>query len=236
MKKFVSVVLAVMLLMVSVSAIAEPAVLSVRGTGVVSIIADQASVVIGVRESAEDVLEAQTTVNGKINAICDALLAAGLEQKNLGTASMYIYANYDYSGEGERIVGYTASSSVSVMSDDIDKIGEYIDIAFANGANTLDSVNFSAKESEQAQQEALALAVQNAMEKAQTIAGAAGMEVTSIVSVTESNDYYYDVALGAKYSNARVESAAMDTGTSLQASSLQVTATVLVEFEMSKGD
>jgi len=235
MKKLVCFAL-VVLMMLSACAFAEPAVLSVRGTGVVSITADQASVVIGVRETAEDVLEAQSTVNAKINAICDALLAAGLEKKNLATESMYIYANYDYSSEGEKIVGYTASSSVSVVSDDIEKIGQYIDIGFANGANTLDSVNFSSSSSEQAQHEALTLAVQNAFEKAETIANAAGMKLSPVISITESNEYYYDGGLGAKYSNARVEGAAADTTTSLQASSLKVTATVLVEFEMIKGE
>lgn len=235
MKKLFSVMLAIAM-MFAFAAAAESAMLSVRGTGVVSITADQVSAVIGVQESSADVLEAQSTVNAKINAICDALLAAGLEQKNLATESMYIYANYDYSNGVEKIVGYTASSSVSILSGDIEKIGEYIDIGFANGANTLNSVNFSSRNSEQAQQEALSLAVQNAFEKAAVIAKAAGMELGSVNAITESQEYYYDGGMGAKFSNARVEGTAADTSTSVQASSLTVSATVLVEFEMIKGE
>lgn len=234
MKRIITTAIALLLVFVLCgSALADETKLSVRGTGIVSMTADQAQIILGVRESAADVIEAQGIVNAKINAICAALMEAGLEQKDIGTESLYIYANYDYSTDEPKLVGYTAANSILICALDIERVGEYIDIAFANGANTLDQVSFFAQNSEEAQKEALKLAVANAREKGAVIAEAAGLEIASIESITESSDNYYGNDLGAKYMNARgAEAAAADTSTNVSASTIKITATVLVEFEL----
>lgn len=234
MKRFFAVVLMLAMLL-SCAAMAESAVLKVRGSGVVSVSADVARVVLGVREQSDDVRAAQASVNEKINAIYAALVEAGIESKDIGTESIYIYANYDYSNGEERLTGYTASNSISVTTTQIDKVGEYIDLAFAAGANTLDTVNFFSRDNAEAQEEALELAVQNAFEKAEVIANAAGMKIISVKSFDETEEHYYSDS-GAKYSNARAEGAAMDQSTMVQASSLQISASVLVKFELDKGE
>jgi len=218
-------------------AAAEATTLSVQGTGVIAVTADQARIVLGVRESAKDVLTAQATVNEKINAIYDALLEAGIEPKNIGTESLYIYANYDYSGDEPRQVSYTATNTLSVLTSDMERVGEYIDIAFAMGANTLETVDLSAMNTEEAQKQALRLAVQSAFEKGEVIADAAGMGIGSVISIEEAYEGGYGAWPGAKYSNFRAEEAVTaDASTSVQASTLSVTATVLVEFELSEGN
>ncbi|MGN0803294.1 MAG: SIMPL domain-containing protein [Candidatus Faecivicinus sp.] len=234
MKRWMIVLLA-LVLFGTTTALAETTTLTVRGTGVVGVTADVAQIVLGVREVSTDVREAQATVNEKINAICDALIEAGVDQKDIGTESLYIYANYDYSGDEQRLTGYTASNTISITTSQIDSVGAYIDIAFEGGANTLDSVDFSSRDNEDAQKEALELAVQNAYEKAEVIANAAGMEIVAVKSFDES-EQSYSVDTGAKYSNARIEAGTGDQSTRVQASSLQIQATVLVEFELSKGD
>lgn len=235
MKRFLAILM-MLAMMLSCAAMAESTALKVRGSGVVSVTADVAQVVLGVRESAEDVRVAQATVNEKINAIYAALIDAGVGSKDIGTESIYIYANYDYSDGEERLTGYTASNNISVTTAQIDRMGEYIDIAFEAGANSLDSVNFSSRDNEDAQKEALELAVQNAYEKAEVIAEAAGMEIISVKSFDETEERYYTTDTSAKYSNARTEGASADVSTMVQASSLQITASVLVEFELGKGE
>lgn len=235
MKRFLSIILAFALMALCGTALAEKTELTVRGTGVVSVTADVARVVLGVREASADVRVAQATVNEKINAIYAALIEAGVNSKEIGTESLYIYANYDYSNGEERLTGYTATNTIALTTSSIDKMGEYIDIAFAAGANTLDSVNFSSLGNEEAQKEALQLAVQNAYEKAEVIAQAAGMKISAVKSLDETEERYFTDA-GAKYSNARVEGAAADQSTMVQASSLQIEASVLVEFELDEDD
>lgn len=153
----------------------------------------------------------------------------------MGTESLYIYANYDYSGEEERIVGYTATNTLSISTAQLDQLGSYIDAAFAAGANTLDNVRFFAQDTQSAQQEALTLAVQNAREKAETIAAASGMKLGGIVSIDENQNHYgYDAT--AKYSNARAEDTVAAGATMVQASTLQVSASVVMEFMLTEGE
>ena len=102
--------------------------------------------------------------------------------------------------------GYTASNSIEIRTTDIDSVGEIIDIAFAAGANELNAVNFSASNAGEAQQQALALAVENAMTKAQTLADAAGVGIGEVLSLEEQPSY--GAATGAAYLNLREESAA----------------------------
>lgn len=234
MRRILSFLLAAMLLLSCAALAEDTTTLTVRGTGVVSVTADVACVVLGVREMAADVREAQATVNEKINAIYDALIEAGVEPKDIGTESIYIYASYDYSNGEERLVGYNASNNISVTTQQIDRMGEFIDVAFAAGANSLDSVNFSSLDNADAQKEALELAVQGAFEKAEVIAAAAGMKILRVKSFDETQDRY-TVDTGAKYSNVRTEGAALDRSTMVQASSLQIEASVLVEFELCEG-
>ena len=232
MKRVCLVVLALLVMISGTMALAEDTSLTVRGVGVVNTEADCARIVLGVRETREDALQAQAVVNEKLNAIVAALTEAGVDSKDMGTENLYIYANYDYSSSEERLIGYSATNTISITTMQMDKVGEYIDIAFSQGANTLESIYFSKQNSGDIQNEALQLAVQNAYEKAQSIADALGMEIKSLESIDESSEYY-GVDAGAKYSNAREEAALTgDSSTMVQASAVQISATVLVEFEL----
>lgn len=232
MKKILAAMMAAMMLL-GCAALAEEAgaqAMTVYGSGVVSVLADQATVVLGVEEKADDVLEAQDAVNEKINAIYDALIEYGVEPKNIGTDRIYISADYSYPLDIQVLDGYTASNTLEVQTTDIDSVGKIIDIAFEAGANELNSVNFSASNTEEAKQQALTLAVQNAMSKAQTMADAAGVGIGPVLSIEEEQSSGYAVA-GAAYLNMREEAA--DSGSTLvQASTIQVSASVIMEFAM----
>lgn len=234
MKRIGLLFLTLLVLLSGMTALADETSLKVRGTGIVNTTADNARIILGVRESSADVLEAQASVNGKINAIVAALKENGVDSKDIGTENLYIFANYDYSGTEERLTGYTATNTISINTAEMDKVGEYIDVAFAHGANTLENVYFSRRDSSEMQNEALQLAVQNACEKAEIIAEAAGMTIVGIESIDESAEYYGS-DIGAKYANARVEATAgMDQSTLVQASAIQISANVLVEFDLSE--
>ena len=229
MKKTIAILLALLLCLTSAGAWAEETDLKVTGTGIISVLADQVSVTLGATETNEDVKTAQETVNAKINAIYEALIAAGVEKKNIGTDRISI--NVEYSRYGDKVTGYTASNTITVQSRDNDQVGAYIDLAFEAGANTLESIDFSSSDTEQAKLDALKLVVENARGKADAIASALGMQVDNVVQVTEIGSYSYGAyASGAKMMNSRLEPA--DADTVLHAATLQVQAQVEIEFEL----
>ena len=94
MKKTIAILLALLLCLTSAGAWAEETDLKVTGTGIISVLADQVSVTLGATETNEDVKTAQETVNAKINAIFEALIAAGGEKKYIGTDRSSINVEY----------------------------------------------------------------------------------------------------------------------------------------------
>ena len=203
--------------------------LSVSGNGTVLVESDLAIVTVGVREASADVLVAQATVNEKIAAIKQALLDAGVQETEINTDSINIYANYDYSDNTEVIVGYTANNSLSVRTTDIDNVGALIDAAFAAGANTLDNVQFTVQDDSEAREQALTKAVEDARRKADVLAAAVGMQVAAIESIAESGVYTYD----SMRNFAQMDAAATEesgAGTLVQAALVSVDASVLMDF------
>ena len=218
------------LLMIALPAMAE-ADLTVQGTATVLMDADRATIRVGVRDNATEVLEAQRSVNARIDAIVEALCAKGIAREDISTDSIGIYPNYDYSGETERITGYTAFNTISAVTADIENAGQYIDAAFEAGANTLDGVIFSASDTQDAYNQALAQAYANALSKAGALSAAMGMKLGDVDAVREGASGGYS----GPVLYAKAESTAADS-TRVLASQLQISATVEVEFELVKGD
>ncbi len=233
MKKMFAILLCLAILALGTgAALAEGTTLSVTGNGTVLVESDLAIVTVGVQETSKDVLEAQSTVNEKIAAIKQALLDAGVEESEINTDSINIYANYDYSDNTEVIVGYTARNSLSVRTTDMDNVGSLIDAAFAAGANTLDNVQFTVQDDTQAREQALTMAVEDARRKADVLASAAGLQVASIERISEGGVSVYDSMRNYAADTVMAAEESGGAGTLVQAALVSVDATVSMEFEL----
>ena len=233
MKKMFAILLCLAILALGTgAALADGTKLSVTGSGTVLVESDLAIVTVGVQETSKDVLEAQSTVNEKIAAIKQALLDAGVEESEINTDSINIYANYDYSDNTEVIVGYTARNSLSVRTTDIDNVGALIDAAFAAGANTLDNVQFTVQDDTQAREQALTMAVEDARRKADVLASAAGLQVASIERISEGGVSVYDSMRNYAADTVMAANESGSAGTLVQAALVSVDAMVSMEFEL----
>lgn len=233
MKKMFAMLLCLVILALGTgAALADGTALSVTGNGTVLVESDLAIVTVGVQETSKDVLEAQSTVNEKIAAIKQALLDAGVEESEINTDSINIYANYDYSDNTEVIVGYTARNSLSVRTADMDNVGSLIDAAFVAGANTLDNVQFTVQDDTQAREQALTMAVEDARRKADVLASAAGLQVASIERISEGGVSVYDSMRNYAADTVMAAEESGGAGTLVQAALVSVDATVSMEFEL----
>ncbi len=207
--------------------------LNVTGSGTVYMQADRASASLGVTLSGEDLGELQKEANEAVANICDALFEAGLEEDGISTNYIYISPRYDYSEEIEKMVGYSINNSLTITTSNIDNIGTYIDAAFAAGANTFDSINFTIQDDSQGRKQALELAVKDAQMKAETIAEATGHKLGDILEVSEGirTDYYTNNAgSGAMY--YAKDSASESQGTTVRAAQVSITANVQISYQM----
>ena len=232
MKRIFAIIAALMLL--SVCALAEPVTLTVHGAGVVAMDPDIATITLGVREASKDVSAAQNAVNAKLTAVIDRLGEMGVSPENIHTSSIYIYQDYDYSSSvnGDAQVTYVAENSISVDITDIENAGNYIDAVFQAGANTFNGISFSVSNAEDEQAQALALSVENARKKADTLAAAAGMKVTGMVSLQEDGYSTWGGNNGGDWMYAKAESTADTGATRVFADKIQISASVTIEYAM----
>ena len=224
-KNRIVALLVVMLLLFGTAALAQNTI-TVQGVGSVKVDSDRAGISLGVRESSEEVMTAQTLVNERIGAIVEVLKGMGLSEDDISTNGIGIYPNYNYD-DGETIIGYTAYNNIYLTVTDVNNTGAYIDAAFAAGANSLDYVEFSATQTQEADAKALTLAVESAREKAQIIADAAGVKLGDIVEIHDNADSSFG-GNGIYVKNA-VE-ADTGAGTDVMASKQTITATVNITF------
>lgn len=231
MKKLISIVMALMML--CSAALADESRLCVSGNGTVYLEADQVSATLGVMLSGKDLSKVQAEVNETVNRVCDALEAAGLDEKSISTNYIYVSPRYDYGsmGDEQELVGYTVNNSLSILTTDTEAIGMYIDTAFAAGANTFDSISFSVQDDSEAQDKALELAVQEAFRKAEVIAAASNRNIEGILEINEGDMHasYNNGAVSYKMELAEAEGAA---DTAVRAAQVSVSASVQIIFEI----
>ena len=229
MKKYITVILAVLLMLTASLAVADTAI-SVTGAGETQVSADAAVVSLGVNVRNKDVLTAQQKVNGIIASIRQALAEEGIPEDCINTDYMNIYAVYDYQGDQEQVQGYNAGSTLAIKVTDIDRVGKVIDCAFAAGANTLNGISFSASDTEAAKAESLKKAVTDARIRAEVLAEAAGLKLTGIETISESGVFSYDNSVGNFTARGMAKEEAVDTGTVVQAAKLIISASVSMTF------
>lgn len=224
MKKLLILGLCLGMLFTAVGAAAADIVAS--GTGEVVVEPDSATLNLGVSETGKDMQVAQQSVNSRIEAVRQALVGAGVERGDIAVSDIYLYTNYDYSKGSEQVTGYSMSHTLVITVRDLNKLGEYIDVALGAGANQLNGVSFLLSNSTDAYLEALALATKDARAHAEALAAAAGLTLGKLDKLEESSGGW-----GAPYALQADSAYGKGAGTTVDVSSLTISATVMCEFD-----
>jgi len=106
---------------------------------------------------------------------------------------------------GDEIVGYTASNTVTATIKKIGDAGDVVDAAVAAGANQVSGPNLLASDQDAAYRNALKSAVAQARSKAETLAGAANATLGKMTAMVEGGGVVPLPATGARDSVAPIE-------------------------------
>ena len=172
----------------------EPKTISVSGAGTVSMSPDMGWFTATVVTQAGTAAEAEEQNNNAMSKVISALKNAGIADKDLQTVDYSlspIYQEAKEPGQMPILVGYQVRHSIRVTVNDLPTVGKMIDLSISNGANEVSGVYFglSKDKEQQAQTQALDLAVKDANNKAKTIADSMGVKLVGPISV--SLGYYY---------------------------------------------
>lgn len=157
--------------------------ITVSGRGLVRTVPNRAGFSFGVTTQGRTATQALNANAGEMRRVINALKAAGVAAADIQTA--FVFLSPRYTNDGNDIIGYTASNTVSAVLRDLDKAGAVIDAAVSAGANQVFGPALNRSDQEGLYRTALRAAVANAKAKAQTIASASGVRLRGVRSVIE---------------------------------------------------
>jgi uncharacterized protein YggE len=193
--------------------------ITVSGVGSVDAVPNEATMSFGT-ETRRPTAEAAVAANADaMRKIINALRQAGGRELRTEWVSVYPYT--DASGS---VNGYTASNSVSAVSD-VGDAPALIDAATEAGANQISGPGLSSSNAEALYRQALAKAVADARLSAEALAKAAGRSLGPITVIVEG---------GASQPEPlyRAEAQAADSATPIVPGEHETSATVSVTFSL----
>lgn len=147
--------------------------------------ADRGWVSINAESRARDPKEAQRANVEAMNEVMQKLKSLSLGNDAIRTTSVDLHPEFDFAGGRQTLRGYVARNTIEVRVDEISKIGEVISASIGSGATSVGALRFDIKQRDEAEREALRLAVQNARARADAAASGAGMRVDRIVRIED---------------------------------------------------
>ncbi|RXE55151.1 hypothetical protein ABH15_13100 [Methanoculleus taiwanensis] len=206
------------------------------GTGKVTTTPNQATVSLAVETENADVATAQQENARQMDAVIAALKAAGIPAEKIKTTGYTITPVTEDTTSAtwmsSKVKFYRVTNTVRVTLDEVNRVGEIIDIAIANGANRVNHIEFTVSDDRQQElrSQALTAAVQQARGDADAVAAALGKTIIDVKEVNVGGSYIpvmYDAAR-SYYSGAAEK--AMGVPTPIEVGEMDVTATVSVTY------
>ena len=178
--------------------------ITVLGTGSANVTPDRASFAFGSVSQAATANAALAASSQAVARVIAALKKAGVAQADLQTSEVSLSPRTN--DNGDQIVGYTASNTVTATVKKLGDAGDIVDAAVGAGANQVYGPNLLASDQDAAYRTALKGAVADARSKAEALAAASSSTLGKITAIVESGGATpMPIAAGAKDSSVPIE-------------------------------
>lgn len=205
--------------------------ITVNGEATISAEPDQAQIDIGVVTQARSAPEASKENAERLSRVLAEVKKLLGKSDEVKTSGYSLTPNYRYPQGGKpEIVGYTASNSVRIKTNNLDLVGKLIDSSMQAGANNVNRLVFTLKDEQGAQLEALRQASAKAKVKAEAIAASLGLKIVKIASITEGERTVQPIYRQAMAARAEVAQAP----TPVEPGTVDVRSTVTLTAEVSE--
>lgn len=187
------VTMSLLLACAPVRAADEPArTITVTGEATVEAAPDRVGVSVGYQTQEETAEAAQEVLAERMNRVLDRIeklkLADGsLRTQRIDLSPVYSSRPRDLTQEWTpKIVGYRASSTVSIATSELGRVGEILDVTTKSGANSFNGVRFFLENNEPHRLAALEQAAASARERALSMAKGLQITVGDPISISDS--------------------------------------------------
>jgi uncharacterized protein len=164
--------------------------ISVSATGSVDAEPDLASVSVGAIVEADTAKEALARSSTLMAKLIDGLKALGIAAKDIQTTAINIEPRYAQAKDGRpaALAGYRLVNRVHLTVREVKRLGEILDGAIGLGANQVNGIGFDVSNAETLMDDARRLAIANARRRADLYAAAAGAQLGSVLTISETTN------------------------------------------------
>lgn len=193
LKKSILVLTGLLVLLVCAlpAAASQERLISTTGEATCKIKPDLAKILLVIECEKKDVAEVQKENNRIMNSFNRAMLHNGVKKSDIQTVSFQItpVQKYEKNSDKRKIIAYRATQQILLTTNQLDKLGLLTAQALNSGITRVQKISYDLANPNSAAEKAVALAVNNARQKALSIAKAAGLTIKGISRIQESNSY-----------------------------------------------
>jgi uncharacterized protein len=161
----------------------QPDVIVTAGEGLILAAPDRAFVSISAESRAKTPKDAQQQNATAMSAVQQKLKAAGLSGDAVRTTALDLNPELDYQSGKQTLRGYVANNTIEVRLDEIERVGEIVDLAVGSGATSLSGIRFELKDRQAVEHKALQQAMSSARGRAEALAQAANRTIERIIRI-----------------------------------------------------
>ena len=211
-----------------------PRTIVITGEGEVTAAPDIAYVETGVVTEGKTAAEALAANTAAMERVFAGLGEAGIEKKDMQTSQFSVYPVYEQTKPEDdrpqtpKIGGYRVQNQLTVKVRDLTALGGILDKVVTLGSNQLSGIRFSIDKPETLLDDARQDAVKDALRKAKLYAGAAGVSLGEIMSISESG-YSAPQPYYAKDMMMRAEASSVPMAPGEQTLSANVTLVIKID-------
>jgi hypothetical protein len=216
--------------------------ITVSGEAEVRVVPDEVVLTLGVQTSDPELAVAKAENDRRVEAILRAAQSHRIPSERMQTEFLQIEPRYRDAYEAFDFIGYFVQKTIVIRLQDIEKFESVLGSVLEAGANFVHGIDFRTTELRRHRDEARALALRAAEEKAVAMAAELGQTVGPPLSIREDH-YGWWSWYGSWWGSGRggpmsqnvvqnVGSAPRDLGGPTSPGQLSVTARVTVSFEL----
>ncbi len=185
MRKKIWVILLILCIALTPAMGLAASTLRVQGSATVNVAPDRAVVSVGYTGESPDPSFAQQQTAEAVEKIVTAVTKLGVMTEDIATTYINMYPVYNYTEGTSQVRGYSVEHMVAITVKDIEQVGAVLDAALAAGANQTGGISYVSSREHDVYLQALGLAVENAVSKADALAIASGVWLGGLDQINE---------------------------------------------------
>jgi len=193
----------------------EPRRITVSGEAEVRVVPDEVILTLGVETEHVDLEIAKAENDQRVARILALADEHGIEAKHVQTDHISIEPRYKETYEKRGFIGYFVRKTIVITLREIDDFEDLLTDVLTTGATHVHGIQFRTTALRQHKDQARALAVEAAQEKATAMAGALGQQIGEPTSIQEDQTgwwSWYGGWWGARWGGGMTQNVIQDAG------------------------